>query len=134
ELRWPGHGAARLRRRQIARYVRCCGSCTDREGRVRAGGGRPSGHQPHSRALVPDGISPGRKGRARLTARLSGTVLITTSSFGSPDRSPIRRLEQEGLTVRENPYGRRLTKDEIKRALTPDVVGLLAGLEPLDRD
>lgn len=61
-------------------------------------------------------------------------VLITTSTFAVVDRSPLDRLEAAGLDVRQNPFGRRLTRDEILHQLTSDpVVGLVAGLEPLDR-
>ncbi len=60
-------------------------------------------------------------------------VLIGPSSFGEPDPAPLRRLEQAGLTIVPNPWRRRYTKEEII-ALLHGIDGLIAGLEPLDRD
>jgi D-3-phosphoglycerate dehydrogenase len=57
-------------------------------------------------------------------------VLISTSSFGAADASPLARLEQEGVEVALNPYGRVLTEDEVA-GLVADVDGLIAGTEPL---
>jgi D-3-phosphoglycerate dehydrogenase / 2-oxoglutarate reductase len=59
-----------------------------------------------------------------------GRVLISTSSFGVADRSPLERLEREGFEVSLNPYGRVLTEDEIS-GLIAEVDGLIAGTEPL---
>lgn len=42
------------------------------------------------------------------------------------------RLLAAGCEVVPNPHGRKLTKEEMFSLLTPDVVGLIAGLEPLD--
>lgn len=63
-----------------------------------------------------------------------GAVLLGPSSFGEVDPSPRRLLETAGLRLVENPYKRKLTKDEIRALLTADVVGLIAGLELLDRE
>jgi len=60
-------------------------------------------------------------------------VLIGPSSFASVDDAPLIRLEQAGVDVIPNQYGRKLTKDELC-ALLPEVVGLIAGLESLTRD
>jgi D-3-phosphoglycerate dehydrogenase len=57
-------------------------------------------------------------------------VLISTSSFGAADASPLARLEQEGIEVALNPYGRVMTEDEVA-TLVADVDGLIAGTEPL---
>jgi len=57
-------------------------------------------------------------------------VLISTSSFGAADASPLARLEQAGIDVSLNPYGRVLTEEEIA-SLVADVDGLIAGTEPL---
>lgn len=59
-------------------------------------------------------------------------IAISTSSFGSADPAPLRRLEAAGVDVRNNPYGRRLTEQEIIDHLN-GVDGLVAGLEPLNR-
>ena len=59
-------------------------------------------------------------------------VLIGPSTFGFPDRAPLDSLIETGCQVIENPYKRKLTKGELFEFLTDDVVGLIAGLEPLD--
>jgi D-3-phosphoglycerate dehydrogenase / 2-oxoglutarate reductase len=60
----------------------------------------------------------------------SRRVLISTSSFGAADTSPLERLERAGIEVALNPYGRVLTEDEVA-ALVADVDGLIAGTERL---
>ena len=60
-------------------------------------------------------------------------ILIGTSTFGAVDDAPLRKLSAAGFEAVLNPHGRKLTRDEIMGLLTADVVGLLAGLEPLDR-
>ena len=57
-------------------------------------------------------------------------ILIGPSSFGVVDAAPIARLRDAGVEVVPNPFGRRLTEQELL-ALLPGVVGLIAGLEPL---
>lgn len=57
-------------------------------------------------------------------------VLISTSSFGAADRSPIEELERHGFEVRLNPFGRPLKEPEIAELLG-DVDVLVAGTEPL---
>jgi D-3-phosphoglycerate dehydrogenase / 2-oxoglutarate reductase len=59
-------------------------------------------------------------------------VAIGPSSFAESDPAPRRLLDAAGLQVRENPFGRRLTEEEIITQLD-GVDGLLAGLEPLNR-
>jgi D-3-phosphoglycerate dehydrogenase len=61
-------------------------------------------------------------------------ILIGPSSFGESDRTPLERLLASGLEIVENPFKRRLTREELIALLTPNVVGLIAGLEPLDAD
>jgi len=61
-------------------------------------------------------------------------VLIGTSSFAQLDAAPLNRLQQAGCCVIDNPFKRRLTKPELLELLGDDVVGLIAGLEPLDRE
>jgi D-3-phosphoglycerate dehydrogenase / 2-oxoglutarate reductase len=60
------------------------------------------------------------------------TVAISTSSFAQQDSSPLRLLEEAGVTIKLNPYNRRLTEQEIIQHLD-GADGLLAGLEPLNR-
>lgn len=61
-----------------------------------------------------------------------GVILIGPSTFGRLDSTPLRRIKEAGFEIRPNPVGRKLTKDELTTALC-GVVGVIAGLEPLDR-
>ena len=61
-------------------------------------------------------------------------VLIGPSSFAEVDRSPLDRLAASGCEVVPNPLKRKLTKKELSELLDNHVVGLIAGLEPLDRE
>lgn len=61
-------------------------------------------------------------------------VLIGPSSFAELDRTPLNRLKEAGYCIINNPYKRKLTKPELIDLLEDDVVGLIAGLEPLDRE
>ena len=60
-------------------------------------------------------------------------IAITPSSFAAKDSSPLDLLVAKGIEIKPNPYGRRLTKEEAIEVLA-DVDGVIAGLEPLDRD
>jgi len=59
-------------------------------------------------------------------------VFISTSSFGQFDKSPVDMLEKAGIEISLNPFGRKLTEDEIKDNLQ-GVDLLIAGTEPLTR-
>ncbi len=59
-------------------------------------------------------------------------VAVSVSSFAQADKAPMELLEKAGVKITLNPYGRRLTEDEIIELLA-GVDGLLAGLEPLNR-
>ncbi len=60
-------------------------------------------------------------------------VLISTSTFGVSDDTPLKRLAQAGLEANINPYKRKLSKEELLNLL-PEVTGLIAGLETLDEE
>ncbi|NQV51502.1 MAG: hydroxyacid dehydrogenase [Candidatus Marinimicrobia bacterium] len=60
-------------------------------------------------------------------------VAISTSSFGIASQDALKLLRDKGIEIKENPYGRRLTEEEIILHLQ-DVDGLLAGLEPLNKN
>ena len=64
---------------------------------------------------------------------MSVRVAIGPSSFGGEDDTPIRLLEQAGCEIVPNPFGRRLTEEEIIKHLE-GIDGLIAGLEPLNRN
>ncbi len=57
--------------------------------------------------------------------------VISTSSFDVNDNIHVQQLIQKGLQVVTNPHGRKLTEDEIIELLVDDVIGLVAGIEPL---
>lgn len=63
---------------------------------------------------------------------MSYRIAIGPSSFAEEDKAPLRLLQDAHCEVVPNPFGRRLSKDEIT-ALLSEVDGLIAGLEPLDR-
>lgn len=63
---------------------------------------------------------------------MSYVVAIGPSSFSEQDQSPLNLLKSYKITVKPNPYNRRLTEEEIRLHLQ-DVDGLIAGLEPLSR-
>jgi len=59
-------------------------------------------------------------------------VLTTTSTFGTYDQAPLKKLEASGHTVVDNPLGRKLTEQELLALLQEHrPVGLLAGTEPV---
>lgn len=57
--------------------------------------------------------------------------VISTSSFDLDNNPAIQRLLQNGFQAVTNPYRRKLTEDEIIELLNGEVVGLIAGIEPL---
>jgi len=61
-------------------------------------------------------------------------ILIGPSSFAELDKTPLELLLSAGYAVVDNPYRRKLTKKELAELLRENVVGLIAGLEPLDRE
>lgn len=59
-------------------------------------------------------------------------ILITTSSFAKNDPSPLQYIKKTGLEVVLNPYGRKLTENEVlELILKHKPVAILAGVEPL---
>ncbi|HJN62456.1 MAG TPA: NAD(P)-dependent oxidoreductase, partial [Candidatus Parcubacteria bacterium] len=60
-------------------------------------------------------------------------ILITTSSFGKVDSEPLDKLKRHGFEIVKNPFGRKVTPQEL-RELLPGVVGLIAGTEIIDRE
>ncbi len=61
-------------------------------------------------------------------------VLLGPSSFAAIDKTPLTLLESHGFQVIDNPYKRKLTKSELLELLDDGVEGIIAGLEPLDRE
>ena len=60
-------------------------------------------------------------------------VFVSTSSFARYDASPLEMLEDAGMEVQLNCYGRRLMPDECL-GLYQDIDGLIAGTEALTAD
>lgn len=59
-------------------------------------------------------------------------ILLSPSSFAATDSAPLTELQRHGFEIVNNPYGRKLTEEEL-RQLLPGVIGTIAGLEPLNR-
>ena len=59
-------------------------------------------------------------------------VLTSPSSFGQIDSAPINLLEENGYEVINNPYGRKLTENEVID-LAQNCIGIVAGVEPITR-
>ncbi len=60
-------------------------------------------------------------------------VVINTSSFGKFDKAPLELLEQNSIEYSLNPFKRKLTAEEVKE-IAKDAVGIIGGLEPLDKN
>lgn len=60
-------------------------------------------------------------------------ILLGPSTFSEVDKAPLLKLLDMGFDVIENPFKRKLTKEELLKLL-PGVIGIIAGLEPLDRE
>lgn len=57
-------------------------------------------------------------------------VLTSPSSFGQISREPFEILEKNRFTIINNPFGRKLTEDEVIE-IASDCIGIVAGVEPL---
>lgn len=57
-------------------------------------------------------------------------VLTSPSSMGQCGNEPFDLLRENGYEIINNPYGRKLTEDEVIE-LAKDCVGIVAGVEPL---
>lgn len=57
-------------------------------------------------------------------------ILTSPSSMGQVGPEPFNLLEEHGFKVLNNPYGRRLTEEEVID-LAKDCIGIVAGVEPL---
>ncbi len=59
-------------------------------------------------------------------------ILVSPSSFGQCGLEPIEILKKAGYEIIENPFGRKLTEDEVIEHAS-DAVGIVAGVEPLNK-
>jgi len=62
---------------------------------------------------------------------MNRSVLITTSTFDLLNLQDRDLLDAANIDVVLNPFKRRLTAEEVAGLLTKDVIGMIAGLEPL---
>jgi D-3-phosphoglycerate dehydrogenase len=60
-------------------------------------------------------------------------IAITTSSFGQIENYFFNELRSLGFELIKNPFGRRLTENEVVEILSGDVVAMIAGVEPLSK-
>lgn len=60
-------------------------------------------------------------------------ILITTSSFAVAGNVHLTFLGERGFEIVLNPYGRKITPDELVPLLDDSVVGMIAGVESLSR-
>ena len=66
--------------------------------------------------------------------RVARTVIATTSSFAKESPEALELLENNGLKIILNPWGRKLSEEELSQLLEEHKpVGLLAGTEPITR-
>jgi hypothetical protein len=62
------------------------------------------------------------------------TILVTTSSFATNSSRPLEIPQKGGYQVVDNPFGRKLTEEELRALLNEHgPIGLLAGIEPITR-
>jgi D-3-phosphoglycerate dehydrogenase len=59
-------------------------------------------------------------------------ILVSPSSFGQCGLKPLEILKNAGYEVINNPFGRKLTEDEVIEYAS-DVTGIVAGVEPLNK-
>jgi len=59
-------------------------------------------------------------------------ILTSPSSFGQCGLKPKNILKQQGFEIINNPYGRKLTEEEVIE-LAQDCIGIVAGVEPLTK-
>lgn len=60
-------------------------------------------------------------------------VVVTTAPFGDPDPRPRKCLEEAGVKYSVNPFGRKLSEDELKDMLE-DAEVVIAGTERISRE
>ena len=61
-------------------------------------------------------------------------ILIGPSSFAEADKTPLNKLLNSGFPIVDNPFKRKITKEELLSLLDIDVIGVIAGLEPFDKE
>ena len=59
-------------------------------------------------------------------------ILISTSSFNLENFAALGELKNAGIDIKLNPFGARLSQDQVIELLGNDTVGIIAGLESLN--
>ena len=59
-------------------------------------------------------------------------ILISPSSFGKCGNEPLQILKKTNYELIYNPYGRKLTENEVVELGGNDLIGIVAGVEPLN--
>ena len=62
----------------------------------------------------------------------SKTILTSPSSFGQLSNKPFELLKSSGYEIINNPYGRKLTENEVIK-LAKDCIGIVAGVETFSK-
>jgi len=65
-------------------------------------------------------------------SQLKKNILTSPSSMGEVGQQPFEILRLNGYQIINNPFGRKLTEDEVIE-LAKDCVGIVAGVEPLTK-
>lgn len=60
-------------------------------------------------------------------------ILVSTTSFDAENISELSLLKAKGFKIVLNPHGRRLKEEEVELLLQDQVLGMIAGVEPLSR-
>lgn len=63
---------------------------------------------------------------------MNKSILTSPSSMGQVGNQPFKLLKKQGYKIINNPYGRKLTEDEVIE-LAKDCIGIVAGVEPLSK-
>lgn len=61
-------------------------------------------------------------------------IIITTSSFGKYDSTPLDILKDKGFEIVLNPFNKKINKEQAFRLYTKDVDGVIAGTETIDNE
>ena len=61
-------------------------------------------------------------------------ILVSPSSFGKCGDEPLDILESSKFEIIHNPYGRKLTENEVLSLGSDNLVGIVAGVEPLNEN
>lgn len=59
-------------------------------------------------------------------------ILVTTSSFDLNNFEELTLLKSNGFEIILNPYGKRLSEEQVFSLLDDEIIGIIAGLEPLN--